>query len=340
MEQSLNIFWFIVLGFFLGGYAILDGFDLGVGILHLTARNDHERRLIINSIGPIWDGNEVWLVVFGGAMFAAFPEAYATVFSGFYWAFMLILFALIFRAISIEFRSKMKGVRWRSFFDFTFFVSSLLATVLFGVAVGAAMIGVPLDDRGLYQGGFLDLLSPYSILVGLLAVATFAMHGAIYLLLKTERDLRDRLHQYAWTGFGFFLVAYLATTIMTLVEVKHATDNFQQFPWAWFVVLLNILAIANIPRSLFRHKPGQAFISSCATIGAFVLLFGIALFPNLVTDSAEPFQSLTIYNAASSQRTLANMAIIAAIGAPLVITYTAIVYWTFRGTVKLDQHSY
>ncbi|RUL85293.1 cytochrome d ubiquinol oxidase subunit II [Tautonia sociabilis] len=339
--MDLHVLWFIILGILLAGYAMLDGFDLGVGMLHLTARDDTERRVLLNAIGPIWDGNEVWLVTFGGAMFAAFPEAYATVFSGFYAAFMLVLFALIFRAVSIEFRSKRQGRRWRQAFDLGFFASSLLATALFGVAVGAAMAGVPLDDRGLYAGDFLDLISPYSVLVGVLAVALFAMHGAIYLLLKTEGDLRDRLYARAWTGFGFFLVAYLTVTIVTLVEIPRATANFERFPWVWLVVFANILAIANIPRNLYRHRPARAFASSCSAIAGFVVLFGIALFPNLVTSSIAPEQrSLTVYNAASSERTLGNMAIVAAIGAPLVLTYTGIVYWTFRGAVRLDPHSY
>ncbi|MEW4566942.1 cytochrome d ubiquinol oxidase subunit II [Tautonia sp. JC769] len=339
--MDLNLLWFILLGVFLAGYAILDGFDLGVGILHLTARGDTERRVMINAIGPIWDGNEVWLVTFGGAMFAAFPEAYATVFSGFYVAFMMVLFALIFRAVSIEFRGKSHSKTWRRVFDVAFFGSSLLATLLFGVAVGAAMAGVPLDGRGLYAGGFLDLISVYTLIVGLLAVALFAMHGAIYLLLKTEGDLRERVYRHAWTGFGFFLVTYLMVTILTLVTIPRATSNFEEHPWAWLVVFANVLAIANIPRGLFLHRPAQAFASSCGSIAAFVLLLGIALFPNVVTSSIAPDErSLTIYNAASSPQTLWNMAIVAAIGSPLVVTYTGIVYWTFRGAVRLDSHSY
>jgi cytochrome d ubiquinol oxidase subunit II len=254
---------------------------------------------------------------------------------------MMVLFALIFRAVSIEFRGKSHSKTWRRVFDVAFFASSLLATLLFGVAVGAAMAGVPLDGRGLYAGGFLDILSVYTLMVGVLAVALFAMHGAIYLLLKTEGDLRERLYRHAWTGFGFFLVAYLMVTILTLVTIPRATANFEDHPWAWLVVFANILVIANIPRSLFLHKAAQAFASSCGAIAAFVFLLGIALFPNIVTSSIAPDErSLTIYNAASSQQTLWNMAIVAAIGSPLVLTYTAIVYWTFRGTVRLDPHSY
>src|SRR5690348_6012384 len=182
--MDLHVIWFLLLGILLAGYAVLDGFDFGVGILHPLARTDHERRLFLNSIGPIWDGNEVWLVVFGGALFAAFPEAYATIFSGFYVAFMLLLFALIFRAVSIEFRSKVHSPGWRRAWDTGFFVSSLLAALVYGIGVGNAMVGIPLDARGVYAGGFLHLLKPYPLLLGVLTVAMFAMHGALYLSLK------------------------------------------------------------------------------------------------------------------------------------------------------------
>src|SRR5688572_2128013 len=171
---DLHVFWFVMLGILLTVYAVLDGFDLGVGTLHLFSKTDLERRTALNSIGPIWDGNEVWLVTFGGALFAAFPEAYATVFSGFYTAFMLLLLALIFRAVSLEFRGKIHSPAWRRIWDGGFFASSLLATFLFGVAVGNAMSGVPLTPRGVYAGGFLELLGLYPLLTGLLAVALFA----------------------------------------------------------------------------------------------------------------------------------------------------------------------
>jgi cytochrome d ubiquinol oxidase subunit II len=338
--MDLHLLWFILLGVLLAGYAVLDGFDLGVGMLHLIARDDHERRVIINSIGPIWDGNEVWLVTFGGAMFAAFPEAYATAFSGFYIAFMAVLFALIFRAVSIEFRGKMHHPLWRRAWDYGFFGSSLLASLLFGTAVGDMIGGIPLDNRGLFAGSLLNILNPYGLLVGLLTVALFAMHGAIYLYLKCEGDLQQRVHGWMWRTFGFFLVLYMFTTIVTLQAVPHATANFKHYPWAWGVVLLNVLAIANIPRAIHQRRPGYAFISSTATIGALVFLFGLALFPNLVTSNPDPQHSLTVYNAASSHKTLVIMAIVAAIGMPFVLAYTAVVYWTFRGKVQIGEHSY
>jgi cytochrome d ubiquinol oxidase subunit II len=338
--MDLNVLWFILLGVLLAGYAVLDGFDLGAGILHPVARNDTERRIILNAIGPIWDGNEVWLVTFGGAMFAAFPEAYATAFSGFYVAFMLVLFALIFRAVSIEFRGKMASRAWRRLWDFAFFTSSLLAAFLFGVAVGAAMNGVPLNQRGVFIGRFRDQLGIYPLAVGVMTVAMFTMHGAIYLYLKTEGPLRDRLHIWMWRGFGFFLASYLLITMMTLILIPRATRNFADHSWAWGLVLLNILAIANIPRAIFLRRAGYAFVSSSATIAALVCLFGLALYPNLITSQPNPENSLTIYNAASSQKTLGIMALIALIGMPFVLAYTGVVYWTFRGKVKLEMHSY
>ncbi len=346
--MDLHLLWFILLGVLLAGYAILDGFDLGVGILHLGARGDRERRVFMNSIGPLWDGNEVWLVTFGGALFAAFPNAYATAFSGFYLAFMLLLFALIARAVSMEFRSKQESPAWRSFFDFWFCIASTLATLLFGVAVGNAIRGLPIDARMEYVGGFWNLIHPYSVLVGVFAVAMFAMHGAIYLYLKTEGELQQRVHGWMWRAFGFFLVMYLLTTIYTLMQVPNATRNFKDYPWVWIVVVLNVLAIANIPRAIYLGRPFYAFISSCCSIAAFVFLFGVALFPYLLVSNLNPPAglpynpewSLTIYNAASSEKTLGIMAVIAVIGMPFVLAYTAVIYWTFRGKVEIGKFSY
>ncbi len=339
--MDFNLLWFILLAVLLTGYAVLDGFDLGVGMMHIFIKGDHNKRIAMNSIGPLWDGNEVWLVTFGGAMFAAFPEAYATIFSGFYVPFMMLLFALIFRAVSLEFRSKREGRAWRGFWDFGFFFASFLATFLFGVAVGNSMIGIPLDSAYEFTGNLSDLLNPYSLTVGLLAVSLFAMHGTIYLYLKTEGELQQAVKGWMWHTFGTFLAIYLLVTIWTLVKVPQATQNFRDFPWAWIVVVLNILAIANIPRSIHANRPGFAFISSSCSIAAFVFLFCIALFPNLAASSVDPAtNSLTIYNAASSQKTLGIMALIALIGMPCVLTYTTIVYWTFRGKVQLGEHSY
>lgn len=339
---ALQLLWFVLLGVLLAGYAILDGFDLGVGILHPLARTDAERRVMMNSIGPLWDGNEVWLVVFGGALFAAFPKAYATAFSGLYLAFMLVLCCLIFRGVSMEFRSKHHAPAWRTFWDGAFFVSSTLATFLFGVAVGTSMHGMPIAADGdfAHSVGFAGLLHPYSVCVGLFAVSAFAMHGSLYLYMKTEGDLQRRIRRWNWTTFFLFLAMYLVVTGYTVLEIPRATNNFRHFPWAWVIVVLNVLAVANIPRSIHLRRPLRGFLSSACTIAAFTFLFGLALFPNLILSTISPDYDLTIARAASTEKTLGIMAIIAAMGIPFVLSYTAVIYWVFRGKVVLRDDSY
>jgi cytochrome bd ubiquinol oxidase subunit II len=338
--MDLPQIWFLLLGVLLTGYAILDGFDLGVGILHYVARNDGERRAFMNSIGPLWDGNEVWLVTCGGALFAAFPAAYAAVFSAFYTPFMMLLCCLIMRAVSMEFRSKRASRRWRSFWDGLFFAGSTAASFLFGVSVGNALEGIMLDANGVYQGTFFDFLNPFALLVGLLVVALFAMHGAIYLSLKLEGEIQARIHGWMWRAFGFFLVMYLLTTIVALIHVPQARENFAHYPAGWIVVVVNILAVANIPRAIYLQRPGYAFISSALVIGALTSLLGIGLFPNLVVSSLDAGHNLTIFSAASSEKTLGIMLLFAVIGMPFVLAYTAVIYWVFRGRVKIGHFGY
>lgn len=338
--MDLHIIWFVLLGVLLIGYAILDGFDLGVGALHLFARGDKERRIFMNAIGPVWDGNEVWLVTFGGALFAAFPEAYATAFSGFYIPFMILLFCLIFRAISMEFRSKEKHAAWRNFFDGSFFAASVLASILFGVAVGNMMLGIPIGADFEYQGTMLNLIRPFPVLVGLFTLSMFAMHGSVYLYLKTEGELQARIRTWIMKSFFIFLALYAIVTAYALLGVPTALYNFTHFPWAWSIVALDLLAIANIPRAVVKNLPGQAFVSTGAHIATMVFLFGVAVFPNMIVSSINPAWNMTVYNAASSETTLKIMLIIAAIGMPFVIMYTSSVYYIFRGKVKLDKFSY
>lgn len=343
--EPLHLLWFVLLGVLLAGYAILDGFDLGVGILHLFVRTDKDRRILMNSIGPLWDGNEVWLVVFGGALFAAFPRAYAAAFSGFYTPFMILLCALIFRGVSMEFRSKQSWGWWRTSWDISFSVASALAAFLYGVLVANCIKGLPLGKDGEFVRpfGLLELFHPYAVLVGLFAVATFAMHGAIYLYMKTEGDLKKRIHRWMWVTFGLFLAGYLLVTLFTLTTTERSLAKYQDYPWAWSVVVLNVLAIANIPRAIYLGWPFYAFVSSSCTIAAFTFLFGLTLYPNLIVSSlsaADGGANLTVASAASTDKTLGIMAIVAALGMPFVLSYTIIVYWVFRGTVQVDQHSY
>src|SRR3989338_3916968 len=189
---DLNLIWFVMIGILFSGYAMLDGFDLGVGALHLFAKTDHERRIMINAIGPVWDGNEVWLVTGGGALFAAFPDVYATLASGFYLAVMLLLCSLIFRAVAIEFRSKQPMKWWRQMWDVAFSLASILGSLLIGIALGNLVRGIPLDAQHEYAGTFLGLLNPYALLVGVTTLALCMMHGAIYLVLKTDGALHRR----------------------------------------------------------------------------------------------------------------------------------------------------
>ncbi|MFG0290231.1 MAG: cytochrome d ubiquinol oxidase subunit II [Rhodopirellula sp. JB044] len=337
----LTLIWFGLLGVLLCGYAILDGFDLGVGILHpFIAKDDTERRLVMNSIGPLWDGNEVWLVTFGGALFAAFPVAYATVFSSFYTAFFLLLTCLIGRAVSLEFRSKVISTTWRRVWDWAFFASSITAALLLGVAGGNVMAGMELGPKYHYEGSLLSQVYWYPLLVGALTVSLFSLHGAIYLYLKTENELQTRVRAAITPLFFVFAGLYLVVTFATWWHVPHATENLSAHPWLWVVPVLNALAVLNIPRAMHWGKPGHAFFSSSMVILALATLFSVEIFPNFMMSTIDPAYSITLENARSSRDTLEIMLIIAGIGFPCVLSYTVIIYWIFRGKVKLDPHSY
>jgi len=337
---DLNTVWFILIGVLFTGYAMLDGFDLGVGALHLFTRTDEERRTMLNAIGPVWDGNEVWLVTGGGALFAAFPNVYATVFSGFYLAFVLLLVALIFRAVAIEFRSKQPMRWWRQMWDIGFSAGSLLSSLLIGVAMGNIAWGIPLDERGEFAGTFLSLLGPYPLLLGITTVALFMMHGAIYALLKTDGPLHDKLRGWITNCIIFFIICYAITTMATLLYVPQMAARVRANPWLFSIALLNMLAIANIPREIHRGRDGRAFLSSCVAMIALMGLFGLEMYPNLVLSNPLPGNSLSIHNAASSHKTLGIVLTIALTGVPVVLAYTIGIYWIFRGKVQLDKMSY
>jgi cytochrome d ubiquinol oxidase subunit II len=337
---DLNTIWFMLVGILFTGYAILDGFDLGVGALHLLTKSDKDRRIMLNSIGPVWDGNEVWLVTGGGALFAAFPEVYATAFSGFYTAFVLLLFSLIFRAVAIEFRSKRESVVWRRSWDISFTVGSVVAALLIGVALGNIARGVPLDKHFEFAGSFWTLINPYSLLVGVTTVALFMMHGAIYLVMKTEGDLHDTIRGWVNNTIIFFIICYATTTMATLLYLPNMAANLHTNPLFFILPILNMLAVANIPREIYHRRNFRAFLSSCASMAALLALFGLGMYPNLILSRPNILNSLNIYNAASSAGTLEIMLIIAILGMPLVLAYTVSIYWIFRGKVKLDAHSY
>jgi cytochrome d ubiquinol oxidase subunit II len=337
---DLNLTWFILVGVLLAGYAILDGFDLGVGAIYLTVKGDTNRRLLLNSIGPVWDGNEVWLVTGGGALFAAFPDVYATVFSGFYPVVMLLIFTLVFRAVAIEFRSKESMPWWRNTWDRAFSFASIFIALLMGAALGNILTGVPLGPDKEFAGTLLDILHPFKLLVGITTVALFSMHGTIYAVLKTEGDLQEELKGKVNNTIVFFVITYAITTMATLIYYPHMSQPFVEQPFLFLLALANMLLVANIPREIYHGREFRAFLSSAGTIASLLMLFAIGIFPNLVLSVPYPEYSLTAYNAASSQHTLSIMLTMAIIGIPFVLAYTISIYWVFRGKVKLDSSSY
>jgi cytochrome d ubiquinol oxidase subunit II len=332
--------WFLVVGAVFTGYAILDGFDLGAGALHLFFKKEESRRIALNAIGPVWDGNEVWLVIGGGALFAGFPEVYATMFSAFYIPFMLFLAVLIFRAIAIEFRSKEKMLWWRKTWDVIYSVSSILIAILLGIVLGNVMQGIPIDKNFEYQGGFFNLLNPYAIITGITTLALFMMHGATYLIMKTENRLHTKLRLLAKNTSRFFVISYVTLTMATLIYLPQAADKFRLHPYFFLLPLFTILAIINTRRLLEKGVYFKAFLSSALTSALLLMTVTVNLFPNIVLSTINPAYNITIYNGASSEKSLGIMLIIAAIGIPLVAAYTIFVFWTFRGIVKSDQISY
>jgi len=337
---DLNTIWFLLVGILFTGYAILDGFDFGVGILHLFVKKDEDRRILLNSIGPVWDGNEVWLVTGGGALFAAFPGAYATVFSGFYNAFMLLLAALIFRAVSIEFRSKEPGKAWRQGWDIAFSVGSFLAAFLIGVALGNITRGIPLDAQGDFIGTFVGLLNPYSLLLGVTVVALFAMHGAIFLVMKTEGELQATIKGWVPRLIGIFLVLFLSFNVATFFECPDLVAVMMTRPHGFLILALDIAVALSIPRMIHKGAEFGAFLMSALTMVLLMAVLGISYFPHIVMSMPDPSNSLTIYNCASSQKTLGIMLIIAIIGIPIVLAYTVSIYWIFRGKTRLGHVGY
>jgi cytochrome d ubiquinol oxidase subunit II len=338
--MDLNTIWFLLIFVLLTGYAILDGFDLGVGVLHLFARNEHERRISLNSIGPVWDGNEVWLLTGGGALFAAFPPVYATVFSGFYIALMLLLTALIFRAVSLEFRGKVDSPVWRRFWDYAFGLGSLVAALLLAVALGNILRGIPVNAEGDFTGNFLTLLNPFALLVGVTGLVLIIMHGAGWLALKSEGELRDRARAWITPCWMTFVVLYIGATIYAVFAAPHLFDGATGKPLFWVFLLLLLAGVVAAP---IMHRAGRdlhAFLASAAIVAAVMALSAVGLFPNLAPSTTDPAFSLNVHDHSSTDLTLMTMLIIASIGVPLVLIYTAVIYWIFRGKVKLDDVSY
>jgi cytochrome d ubiquinol oxidase subunit II len=332
--------WYLLIGATFTGYAILDGFDLGAGAVHLFFNKEQSRRIVLNAIGPVWDGNEVWLVIGGGALFAGFPKVYAAVFSAFYIPFSLFLVALIFRAISIEFRSKEPWLWWRKMWDISYCVSSIVIALALGVVLGNVLMGLPIDKNGNFTATTLYFLNPYALMVGVTTVALFMMHGAIYLVMKTEKRLYAKLTVIVKNSTIFFTISLLLLSFYTLLYVPHLTHRIKENPWLFFVPVFMVLAIANITRRITQRRYRKAFLSSCVVISLLLIIVAVELYPNLVLSSLDEANNLTVQNASSSEKSLSIMLTVAAIGVPLVAIYTTFVFWTFKGKVKLDEMSY
>jgi cytochrome bd ubiquinol oxidase subunit II len=337
----LNTTWFVLYVMIIGGYVILDGFDLGVGILTpIVAKTDRERRVLLSSIGPVWDGNEVWLVLGGGALFAAFPLVYASLFSGFYLAMMLVLLVLILRTVAVEFRSQRDSAAWRTTWDWFFFASSVGITVLLGVALGNVIQGLPIDEAGNMDISLVELLNPYSLALGVTAVVMLALHGGIFLTLKTEDDVLDRVERLIPRLVVVFFALMTALIVWTLLLDNPISENYGERMWiAVFPVVAFVAAVAAW-RETRRRRYLTAFFASAAMIALLMGAVAAGLYPVLLQSSTDASYDLTIFNAASAEPTLRVMFIIAIIGIPFVLLYTTGVYYFFRGKVVLEDEGY
>jgi cytochrome d ubiquinol oxidase subunit II len=314
---------------------------MGVGMLMIPmGKDDDERRTMLNSIGPIWDGNEVWLVLAGGVLFAVFPLAYASLFSGFYLAFMLVLFVMILRTVAMEFRSKEPGRRWRSFWDTVFALASTGLAFLLGVAFGDVLSGVPMNAEGNMSVSLIGLLQPVPLLVGATTVAMFAMHGSLYLVQKTEGDLNARIRRAVPRLIAAFFVLNTVVVIAMVLFRQQITTRYVDDIWPVIFPAAALASILLAYRFVRQGREFSAFLASGATIALLVISGAIGMFPNLIISTTDPAYNLTVYNAAAADNTLLVCLAVAIIGMPFVLLYTGGVYYFFRGKTTVDSHGY
>ncbi len=333
--MSLNSFWFTLIVVLWVGYFILEGFDFGVGILlKVVAKNQAERRAVLTTLGPVWDGNEVWLLVAGGATFAAFPEWYATLFSGFYLPLFLILVSLIVRGVSFEYRSKYGKAQWRNRWDNAIVVSSFLPALLWGVAFANIIEGVPLEKTSAgvieYAGGFFNLLNPYALLGGVTTLLLFVSHGAFFLALKTEGEIRTRANSIGQKAGLATAVAALAFFGWTAASVNHRG-------WVLLGAAVAVVFWLAALGANFKGREGYAFLFSALTTGFTVITLFATLYPNVMPSSLLSDASLNIFNASSTHYTLKVMTYVAVVLTPIVLIYQGWTYWIFRKRVNPNQ---
>jgi cytochrome d ubiquinol oxidase subunit II len=332
---SLRGFWFVVLAVLWTGYFVLEGFDFGVGMLMRLIGRDHaERKTVIGTIEPVWDGNEVWLIVAGGATFAAFPSWYATLFSGYYIVFFLILLGLIFRGVAIEYRAKRSEQRWRSAWEVAIVLGSATPAFLWGIVFANIIHGVPIDSSGEFSGGLLDLFGGYAILGGFASLALFAFHGAVFLTLRTTGEVRRRAK-----AFSIRLVVPAAALVLALFVWSAADSGGIDGKWIVAALLAGVAAVLlTISLGLvFRDRDGAAFAATALAICSSVASFFVALYPSVLVSSSKPAFSLTVFSSSSSHHTLALMAIVALIFTPIVLVYQGWTYWVFRARLRGDS---
>ena len=334
--SALQVIWFFLVGVLFTGYAILDGFDLGTGYWFLRDKKPQHRTRMLAAIGPVWDGNEVWLLTGGGALFAAFPMVYASVFSGMYLPLILVLMGLIFRAVSIEFFGQHDDARWRAGWGWAFGLGSLLPALLLGVALGNVVVGMELRANGDYVGGFWGLLNPYSLFAGLYSLTAFVVHGGLYQLVKSDGEMADGIKAHLGLWWKIYLALFLLVGPLTAIFALHMFKNFMLFPMFFFVPAAILGSIVMIWVYLRQGRHGMAFVASAVSIASVILTVGIMSFPVFV-HATDPALSLTAGNSSSGPLTLGVMLIIALIGMPLVLGYTVWVYRTFAGKTTEDE---
>lgn len=364
---TLRILWWLLLGVLLVGFAVTDGFDLGIAIwLPFLARNDAERRLVLNTYGPVWEGNQVWLVLGGGAIFAAWPLVYAVAFSGFYLAMFLVLCALILRPVAITYRSKHPAARWRTLWDWALFISGLVPALVFGVAVGNALLGVPFrfdgELRMTYEGGLLGLFRPFAVLAGLISVTMLAMHGAAYLAAKAASPVTERARAAASISAAVLVVLFAAAGWWAasldgyriagalahdapsnpvgkqVIAVAGAwLDNYRALPWLAVVPALGFAGAVLAALALTLKWDKVAVFFSGLSVAGVVATAGVSMFPFILPSSLAPAMSLTVWDASSSRTTLVIMLVVTLIFMPIILLYTAFVYRVLRGRVSAQQ---
>lgn len=365
--ETLKIVWWVLIGVLLIGFAVTDGFDMGVGaLLKILGKTDTERRVMLNTIGPHWDGNQVWFITAGGAIFAAWPVVYAVAFSGFYWALLLVLFAMFFRPVGFEYRSKMEDTRWRNLWDWGLTIGGAVPALVFGVAFGNLFLGVPfsLDEfmRSTYTGSFWALLNPFALVAGLISLGMLAMHGATYLQMRTAGDLHERARTAgfvlalfvmalfalagAWLYLGVdgYVIVESADTALAMtprdktvaLEAGGWLSNYSQHPWMMSAPLLGFIGLAATAGLSRTNHSGMAFVSSSLALTGIILTAGLSLFPFIMPSSLEPAHSLTAWDVVSSELTLNIMFWVAMIFVPIVLSYTAWGYYKMWGTLTTD----